>query len=113
MFMLSRTAPDSKLSQLHGVDEGTKTLVRSIFNDTSTRMIETYERKIDKQKQHIKQLTKELLDAHQLYKESLEKVAGCMDFQERLKLTIQEQAAISLRNSLSIPDALVALAEEV
>lgn len=47
LFMLNRTAPDSKVTQLHGVDEQSKALVRSIFNDTSTRMLDSYERKAE------------------------------------------------------------------
>ena len=54
MFMLNRTAPDSKVTQLYGVDDQSKTLIKSIFNDTSTKMLDSYEKQTEKQKQDIK-----------------------------------------------------------
>jgi hypothetical protein len=33
LFMLSRTAPDSKASAVYNIDEATKSLIRSVFNE--------------------------------------------------------------------------------
>ncbi len=41
LFMLNRTQDDSKFQKVHGgVDETTKAIVRSVFNEQSARMID-------------------------------------------------------------------------
>ena len=47
------------------VDEQTKSIVRSVFNEQSARMIDQYEKKIEQQKTEIADLTRELIESYQ------------------------------------------------
>ena len=62
LFMLNRT---SSKQAVEAVDEQTKAIVRSVFNEQSARMIDQYEKTISQQRGEIGELTKELIEANQ------------------------------------------------
>ena len=60
LFMLNRTSEKDQ-----GVDESTKAIVRSVFNEQSARMVDQYEKRVEQQKTEISELTRELIEAYQ------------------------------------------------
>ena len=62
LFMLNRT---SSKQAGEAVDEQTKAIIRSVFNEQSARMIDQYEKTISQQRGEIGELTKELIEANQ------------------------------------------------
>lgn len=57
------------------LDEPTKILVRSVFNENATKTLERQDAKLESQRYELQELTRELIEVYQLYCQAIERLA--------------------------------------
>ncbi len=89
------------------LDEGSQKLLRSVYNENSTRLIEYYERKVEEQRQEIEAVTREAIEMCNKMIKCYEVMAKTTRFQSEVRGELER---LRLANSMS--ETLYRLSQE-